>query len=450
MPSFGKLLLLFSGCVLTACAAGSHSLAGSGGGGGDTTSTSGTTSGSTSTGSDGGGGDGGSTTSAGGTGGSAGAAGMGGSGGSTMSTGGAGGTGGTGGMGGSGGAGGSGGTPTSTALLFANSAVAVLGADAHPPGGAWNLNLGGTGSTNRPASALLDLSAGLGLFRAASDGSLLFVKWSAGGYSAPASIGGLTKLIDAPSMVRWNGSAAVSYHGTDFKHYFALYNGPMSGWSPINEKIMAGSTHSFGPTAPSIAIVKGEVVVAYAGGDGQVYEQARAGIDMWQAGTGHDAGATVTLTPAIVELSGGASEAMIVAARDSDAQVMYLVRTGGAWSSPAPVPSALTKDPPALAAAPNGGATLAFRGTNGLLYTCAYKPGNNPPWSMPAWPDMNKGESVKSAPAIAPGTGGSEAEMVFESAGAVKYTRLVAGAWSAPSSIGGVEIDGVSLATFGP
>lgn len=437
------LMLSFVGLSIGACAAGKAGP--SGGGGGDDTST--TTSTTTGTGASGGGGTGGT----GGTSSNAGGGGTGGSGGSTTTTadGGTGGTGGSTGGAGGGGAGGTGGTggapqPTETAIVLAGAAASALTADYHP-GEAWSTGMLAQGTSHAPAAALLGASDGVGLIRASADGSLLFTKYASGSFSAPLAIGNLAKSMDAPSMVAWNGVAAVAYHKADFKHYFALYQGPMAGWSPVAEPILANNIHSFGPSAPRIAIVQGDVVIAYAGDNGNLYDQRRVN-GAWESANGHGVDGTITLSPSIVGIDAGPHEAMIAYVRSSDTQVMYTVRTNGAWSAPAPVPDSFTNDPVALAATPAGGVALAFRGTNSMLYTCLYTPGNNPPWSLPA----SFGATVPVPPALAPGIGGAEAEMVLVSAGQAQHSRLIGGAWSAATPIGAGADVGAAIASFAP
>lgn len=433
------------GLSFGACAAGKSGETGTAGSGGEGTTT-------TSTGASGGGGTAGTGgtpgTGGGGAGGTGGAAtgggGSGATGGTGGTTGGAGGTGGTGGTGAAGGTGGTGGAPpTETAILLAGSAASVLAGGFHP-GEAWGTATLAGGTSSAPAAALLGASDGVGLVRASADGALLFTKYAAGSFAAPLAIGNLAKSMDAPAMAAWGGGAAVAYHKDDFKHYFALYQGPMAGWSPVAEPISANGIHSFGPSAPAIASVKGDIVVAYAGDNGNLYDQRRVN-GAWEAANGHGVDGTISLSPSIAGIAAGPDEAMIAYVR-ADTQVMFTVRAAGAWSAPAPVPDAFTNDPVALAATPGGGVALAFRGTNGMLYTFVYTPGGGPPWSLPA----SFGASVPAPPALATGIGGADAEMVFVSAGQARHARLVAGAWSAAVAVGAADGAGVSIASFAP
>jgi hypothetical protein len=427
----GVFTLALLGLSYGGCAAGNQA-AGTGGSGGDTTTT--TTSTTTTTtsmsSSSSGGGSGGVTSSSSGSGGTT-SSGGGGSGGTTSSSGG-------------GGSGGGGGPPTETALAYAGSAVALLGGEYHPDG-TWTVSLPGVGTSHRPAVALLDAQTGVALHRSAMDGALLFSKWSAGTFSSPIAIGNLAKAADAPAMVTWNGAAAVAYHGTDFKHYFAIYQGPMAGWSPTAEPILANNVHSFGPSAPALAIVDGEVVVVYAGNNGNLYDQKRVA-GAWEGANGHGVDGTIDLTPTIIELPLGGSEALVCYVRKTDTQVMFTLRSAGIWTAPQPVPDVYTNAPVALASAFGDGAVLAFKGTNAMLYTSTYKPADNPPWSTP----KAFGSATSAEPALALGIGGADAEMVFVNLGKVRHARLIGGVWSAATDVGGVEIDGVALATFSP
>ncbi|MEZ4314940.1 MAG: hypothetical protein R3F14_43555 [Polyangiaceae bacterium] len=434
--------LSFVGISVAACAAG-RTGEGTGGAGGTTTTPTTTT--TTTTAGGGTGGTGGTTTST-----------------PTASTGGGGqgGAGGTGGTtttseGGTGGAtttattttttsGTGGSAPTETAVVLAGSAASTLAGSFHP-GEAWVTATLAGGSSSRPAVALLDADTGVGLVRAPADGALLFTKYAAGSFSSPLAIGNLASSMDAPSITAWNGTAAAAYHKADFKHYFALYQGPMSGWSPVAEAMLANNVHSFGPSAPSIAIVSGDVRVAYAGDNGNLYDQRRVA-GAWQPAVGHGVDGTIDLSPTLISLS-GASAAMIAYVRKSDTQVMYTVLTGASWSAPAPVPDVFTNDPVALTPTSAGGAVLAFRGTNSMLYTCVFKPGNGAPWSMP----QSFGQSVPAPPSLAPGIGGADAEMAFlTAAGVAQHARLTAGAWSAVTSIGGAGLTSIAITSASP
>ena len=112
--------------------------------------------------------------------------------------------------------------------------------------------------------------------------------------------------------------------------------------------------------------MQGDVVVAYAGDDGNLYDQRRVN-GAWEPASGHGVTGTIDISPAIIGLDAGPGEAMIAYVREADAQVMFTVRTNGAWSAPAPVPDALSNDPVALAERPGGGVVLAFRGTNSFV-----------------------------------------------------------------------------------
>lgn len=431
------------GLSFIACAAGKS---GTEGGGGDASTTSSTTSSSTTTtSSTGGGGTGGATTTGGG-----GSGGQGGAGGATTTGGGGqGGAGGAtttggGGAGGQGGTGGGGGAPpTETAIALAAGSASILAAD-HHPNEAWASAALAGGTTFAPATTLFSVTEGVGLIRSSADGQLLFTKYASGSFSGFLAIGNLAQSMDAPAMTAFGNAAAVAYHKADFKHYFALYNGPMAGWSPVAEPILANNIQSFGPSAPSIAIVNGDVLVAYAGDNGNLYDQRRAN-GVWDPAMGHGVDGTIQLSPSIIGITAGTKEAMIAYVRKTDTQVMFTVRAAGVWTAPAPVPDAFTNDVVALAPTPSGGAVLAFRGLNTMLYTSVYSPGNGS-WSAP----QSFGTSVNAPPALARGIGGNDAEMVLVAGGEAKHASLSAGIWSATTTLGATNGAPISIATFSP
>jgi hypothetical protein len=131
-------------------------------------------------------------------------------------------------------------------------------------------------------------------------------------------------------------------------------------------------------------------------------------------------------------------------------QVFWTARSGAIWTAPAPIEmNALTGDPVALAALPNGRAVTAFRGLDGKLYASRYNPMQAPPWSTPAG-IATPNYTIPSSPALAPGTGGYDAEMAFidSATGAAYHSRLLNSSWSPPSPIGGTALTYVALTSW--
>src|SRR5262249_28758121 len=149
----------------------------------------------------------------------------------------------------------------------------------------------------------------------------------------------------------------VAFQGDDFKHYYAGYQG---AWTPTAEPIGGVSQQSYGPSPGAVVVLGNDVVVAFAGDNGDLYDQTRTG-GAWQPAAGHGLGDVVSTTPALVPLTQG-PELMLVYSRKTDSQLLWTTRTSGVWSAPVPIDAALSSDPPALTSVAAGGAALAFRG----------------------------------------------------------------------------------------
>lgn len=126
-------------------------------------------------------------------------------------------------------------------------------------------------------------------------------------------------------------------------------------------------------------------------------------------------------------------ELLLVHVRSPDKQVMWLSRTGGAWTTPAAaIPDAFTDERVALVALPGGAAMLAFRGTDSKLYASRYEAGV---WSAPAG-IANPNVTLIAPPSLARGIGGAMVELVFvDSTNTAFHARQMANVWTAPVPI---------------
>jgi hypothetical protein len=137
---------------------------------------------------------------------------------------------------------------------------------------------------------------------------------------------------------------------------------------------------------------------------------------------------------------------MIVFNLLSNSQLYWTTRSNGAWSTPQAIDMALSSAPVALVALANGGALLAFEGTNGMVYWSQYNPNAAMLWSTPT---LLSNLTTPSSPALAVGVGvgGAVAELAFASAGAAYHARFAAGGWSTPTMVGGTGVTWVALAS---
>jgi hypothetical protein len=332
-----------------------------------------------------------------------------------------------------------------TVLLVGTSATGVLGAELHP-GGSW---IGSTlADSSNFAPSLTFTSAGLGMLAITSPsngGEVHTATWTGTGWSAPALVTQGATSRGAPVIeASGTGVAHLVYQSpTYFFWYLAFSSG--TGWTTFPEQMGAGTAQSYGPVPASIAAVGATPTAAFLDGQSPNVNWAAARDRVggsWQARVDLAGNTNFNLTPAIAALSSGPELMMVYV--QSDTKIMAMTRTGGAWSAPAYLNNCLTNDRPALTALPNGGAMLAFRGTDGMLYWSRYASGA---WS-PVAPFSSPNVAVSAPPAVAHGIGGNVAEIAFvEGDGKAYHARHDGTAWGAPVQVGGASLVGVAIAT---
>ena len=261
-------------------------------------------------------------------------------------------------------------------LLAGGNAASVLGGELHPDG-SWAIHSLADATSFGPALAITAAGQGVGLIRANGTGDLRAVTWSAGQWGAFNNVGPAVTTREQPSLSAAGAGARAAFHGDNFKHYFASWNGLL--WSVQAETIGLGADQSVGPSPPQLASspafpAGAEATVAFiANAVNKPFARNRvAGV--WDAAQMVDGAATnFNLAPDLVSLTAG-PELMMVWMR-SDNQVLYATRSSGVWSAGAVVPSAFTAARVSLAALPGGGAILAFQGTDNFLYYTLYAAG---------------------------------------------------------------------------
>jgi hypothetical protein len=321
--------------------------------------------------------------------------------------------------------------------LLAGGANDVLGGEFHA-GNPW-MTASIVGMTaDPPAVALLSPSSGIGAIRSTNANQLHFATWNAGFWVPFAPIAPVITTRGRPAIVALNGAAHVIFQGENYKHYHGIYQAGV--WSPMAAEVGPAGAQSFGPNpAAAVALpATGEVLIAFPGNDTSVYAQSYIG-GAWQAASGFNQSG-VMLTPAITELGAGGD---VLIAFISGSQIRWVARTAGAWGASDIVPMALSNTQPALAPIA-GGAVLAFRGTNGKVYTSLFSVAG-PTWSMPVALDNGNAETLK-PPALAAGLAGADAELIYvdSATGKAFHARLSNMTWSAPEVVG----DGASGAAI--
>jgi hypothetical protein len=333
--------------------------------------------------------------------------------------------------------------PCPVVVVLGSGPAAIVGASLHPaePGATFVVTPLGGASSSTPALALAETGVATGLLRDDAGGALVFATWQPDAWSGVLPVGPNVTTAAGPSAAAIAGVVSASYLGTDHKHYFAERD---DAWLPFAEPVAPpAGVHSFGPTPATITALGGERVLAYAGGDGDLYDQRRVG-GAWQAASAHAVGFTIQTSPALAALDGGAAaELLVVFVRTSDQQLFWSARAAGSWSAPTPIAGAFTTHTPSLAALAGGDALLAFRGADDRPYAARFTGGA---WTAPAGV-ASPNPTLGARPAVCRGAAGAEAELaIVDSSGAAFHLRLVGGSWSAPSAIGATGLTHIAVA----
>ena len=318
------------------------------------------------------------------------------------------------------------------------------------PGGAWTTSALGDGSKDPPALTVTSAGKGVGLLHSTGGTDLLmFTTWTGGTWTTFAAVGAGITTRKEPAADALTASAQAVFQGTDFKHYFTAYDG--SAWSAV-EAVGPTGNQSTGPTPAGIAaLTAGSTIAFFNGNNDPNAEDRLAGV--WAPEVLLSQDKSFVASPSVIRLSGGGADVMTAFIRQSDGAVMTSTRTAGTWSTPAAIAGASAHtdasfgpiEHVALAALPSGGAILAYRdeATGGIFYSLYAAAA----WSAPA-ALANPNVVPSAAPSLAHGVGTATAEMAFvESDGVAYHVRLVAGAWTTPTAIGGTGLANVTLAS---
>jgi hypothetical protein len=225
----------------------------------------------------------------------------------------------------------------------------------------------------------------------------------------------------------------------DYKFFHGQFSN--SAWDMASDPVGgSGPSQSYGPRAPSAAGVMNALVVVQGGDNSILYDQTWNG--SWQMASPHPSAAVQkTITPAVVALTGGNEDLLVVYARDVDYKLMSTSRSGGNWSTPTLVDanaflSGSTNEPVALAPMASGRAVMVYRGADSKPYFSIYDPSKTPAWTAPAALVSGANPSVDSLPSVAAGVCGADAVAAYvESGVGVKVTQLSSGMWSSPESV---------------
>ncbi|MDP1823928.1 MAG: hypothetical protein Q8L48_11825 [Archangium sp.] len=324
-------------------------------------------------------------------------------------------------------------------LLLAGTKSLTAGhlAARYAPGGTWALTrLTGT-TQSGTGLAILDDGTGVGLVQNNVDNVLKYTRFTSS-WAALADVGTAITTRGKPSL----GSGAVAeavFHGVDFKHYNVTFNG--TSWSAVGMVGVPRVPQVFGPSAPvMLSRAPGTFTIGYIEDTTNRASVIDFAGTLWQFPT-NLSGETTEFwnSPSLAAPTAGPSTLAVWLASAGN-QYRFSTLTGSVWSAAANVTNATSLDPAALLALPAGEVLMAFRGTDGKLYSLSFSAGS---WGLPIQVGT---ASILGSPSMAKGQGGAVAELAYVGTdGAAYHVRLAANrTWGTPVQVG-TSIDFVSI-----
>src|SRR5262249_33661054 len=141
-----------------------------------------------------------------------------------------------------------------------------------------------------------------------NNGELRYSVWSNETWTSFTKIGDGITTSSTPHLVNDVGVADLVFIGDNKFHYSGSYQS--NAWSPGAANV-GTSPQAFGPSPASISALGGSVRIAYAGDDGDLYDQSRLS-GVWSAGNAHNLGNYTNITPTIIVTKGISSEYLVV------------------------------------------------------------------------------------------------------------------------------------------
>jgi hypothetical protein len=256
--------------------------------------------------------------------------------------------------------------------------------------------------------------------------------WSSAAGADGSTCAAVPTAFGAPALAAIGTTLHSVYLGTDNELFHGTFTA--SGWDCENDPLTpSGGTQSFGPSAPAAASVGSSLIAVFDGSDTNLYTQS------WTTGTWAAtqpiAGATVgTIPPALIALTAGSSDLMVVYANLGDNELYWATRSGGTWSTPALTnATAFSLQPVSVAPLAAGGAVLTFLGTDTNGYAMTFDPTASTPWTPPAALLMG-GQPLTVAPTVATGICGADAIAAVVQPAGVELVTLASGTWSPPAA----------------
>ena len=294
------------------------------------------------------------------------------------------------------------------------------------------------------AVAMMPSGQGVGLIQGPSPANLLeYTFFNGPGTNPPwAAFTPLNNDVTRgkPALAVTGATAHVVFQDATFFYQHEAYTAGKWSVAPTPVTPAGLTTQPCGPWPGVLAPLSSEVSLVFTNGTCSGPNNELLNTDLtsagWQAFKNMANNPVVTANTypgaALAAPLNGSPELIIAYSTSGATQIQSSYRVAGAWMGYAPINGVLSGDE--LAMAPlttGGGVVLAYRGTDGNLYTTRYTVGSAS-WSAPAQP-FTSPTTIAGPPAVAKGIGAAAAEMAYlDASGAAWHTRLVGGMWTAP------------------
>lgn len=327
-------------------------------------------------------------------------------------------------------------------LVLAGAGTAPALAARYVPGPGWSVGELDVdlGETALVATHLGALGAGR---RAAADvdaeNELFYTTWSKGqpdDWTPAQAIGAFGFGIDGPALAAVAETVTLGFLGTDFKHYTALWTD--GTWAPFGP-LPAGmpQIQAFGPSAAVLAPGTAEIYAAYAGDNGKIFYSSKSSPGgAWQPSMQAPPPLVVSgLTPAALVDAEGDLLLAYVRAADGKIAVVKLLTPQNAWTVETVVDDlAITASELAFVATDDGAYYLAWKGydDDGVY---AVRGLDHDDWGAPF--TVAEPATATLPPALARGTVGADAELLYVTGGALQHVRLTGEDPTPPTAVPG-------------
>ncbi len=273
---------------------------------------------------------------------------------------------------------------------------------------------------------------------------LYYARWQTedpGLFATASEVGAFGFAQGAVSLAAVADTVNLSFLGTDYKHYTALYN--LVLWAPFG-KLPAGmiQNQAFGPSPATLAANSPETYAVYAGDDAQLYYSHKAAPGaVWEASSGTPALDVLLAVSPVAIVDDQADLVIAYVRKDGQLALIKLLTPMNAWTNEVLVhPQALTGSAIALQRLDAGGYVLAWRGFDTQGIYLARSGGDAfDKWDAPVTVEVPKLTSTP--PELVPGVG-AELEILFTTGAKLRHARLSGGQIVAP-----VDVPGIVAAT---